>query len=61
MEIESEITKEEFDRYELVRLSGLYNMIMNAHDAMMAAALYRDKYLEIQKNYTALKEKFYGK
>lgn len=59
--MKSEITKEEFDRYESVRLSGLYNMIMNAHDAMIAAELYRDKYLEILKNYTALKEKFYGK
>ena len=59
--MKSEITKEEFDRYETVRESGLYNMIMNAHDAMLAADLYRDKYLEIQKNYTALKEKFYGK
>ena len=55
-----EITKEEFDRYETVRESGLYNMIMNAHDAMLAADLYRDKYLEIQKNYATLKEKFYG-
>ena len=56
-----EITKEEFDRYETVRESGLYNMIMNAHDAMLAAGLHRDKYIEIQKNYTALREKFYGK
>jgi len=55
-----EITKEEFDRYETVRESGLYNMIMNAHDAMLAAGLHRDKYLEIQKNYATLKEKFYG-
>ena len=56
-----EITKEEFDRYETVRESGLYNMIMNAHDAMLAAGLHRDKYIEIQKNYTVLREKFYGK
>ena len=55
-----EITKQEFDKYEVVRRSGLFNMIMNAHDAMLAAGLHRDKYMEIQKNYAALKEKFYG-
>lgn len=54
-----EITKEKFDRYELVRESGRYNMIMDAIHAMAAANLTRDEYMEILKNHAQYREKFY--
>jgi len=54
-----EITKEKFDRYESVRESGRYNMIMEAIHAMAAANLTRDEYLEILKNHAQYREKFY--
>jgi hypothetical protein len=43
-------------RYEEVRASGRYNMVMNARDAMAEAMLEEDEYFFVLKNYGALKK-----
>ena len=45
------ITKEEFLKYEKVRQSGKYNMIMDAAAAWKAAGLARCQYFDIIENY----------
>lgn len=52
-----EITKEEFERYEEVRVSGRTNMFMvsNVEDL---SGLDKDKILFIMKNYTELSKKY---
>ncbi len=52
------ITKEQFLRYEKVRLSGKYNMITEMLYASKEARLTKEQYLEIIKNYSELKEKY---
>lgn len=53
-----DITKQEFEAYVLVQMSGQYNMIMDARDAMDDAGLDQDTYFSIIKNYGYLKNKF---
>ena len=53
MEVSADVTKDEFLRYEVVRRGGVYNMIMDASQAMAVAKLTRDKYFDIIKNYDA--------
>ena len=55
-----DITKQEFEAYVLVQMSGQYNMIMDARDAMDDAGLDQDTYFSIIKNYGYLKNKFGG-
>jgi hypothetical protein len=52
------ITKSEFNRYRKVQHSGRFNMIMQAHDAAIAANLSPEKYRAICQNYSALSEKY---
>lgn len=53
-----DITKEEFDLYRNVQMSGEYNMITQASDAMEAADLDKETYWTIIKNYSYLRQKF---
>ena len=46
-----DITKQEFEAYVLVQMSGQYNMIMEATSAMKDAGLTREEYFDIIKNY----------
>lgn len=50
--------KEMFERYEKVRKSGKYNMVMNAVEAMKAAGLKQDEYLTILRHYTEFAKEF---
>lgn len=50
--------KEMFERYEKVRISGEYNMIMDAGLAMMAAGLTQTEYIYVIKNYKELAKKY---
>ena len=50
--------KEKFLRYEEVRLSGKYNMIMEWVDACIEADLNKEDYLYIIEHYSELKEKY---
>lgn len=52
-----ELTKEDFDRYEDVRLGGRWNMF--ASQAIRATGLGKEKYLAVLRNYSALKRKYY--
>lgn len=49
-----------FLKYEAVRQSGKYNMIMDAAQAMIEADLTKDEYFYVIHNYSDLKER-YGK
>lgn len=53
-----EITKEMFLRYEKVRLSGKYNMIMDSELARNKANLSKEEYIEIIKNYSVYKKMY---
>lgn len=50
--------KEMFNRYEKVRISGEYNMIMDAGYAMVAAGLTQSEYIYVIKNYAELAKKY---
>ena len=50
--------KEMFERYEKVRKSGKYNMVMDAVEAMKAAGLKQDEYLTVVRRYTEFEKKF---
>ena len=52
------ITKEEFLKYEKVRQSGKYNMIMDAAAAWTAAGLARCQYFDIIENYSTYYNKY---
>ena len=52
------ITKEKFESYRRVQYSGMYNMIMQAREAMVAAGLNKEDYWDIIKNYNKYYEKF---
>lgn len=52
------ITKEMFEAYVSVQMSGKYNMLMNAHEAADEAGLSIADYMAIIKNYSELKKKF---
>lgn len=52
------ITKEMFLRYEKVRLSGKYNMIMDSEAARTEAYLSKEEYLEIIKQYSVYKKMY---
>lgn len=56
--MELEVTKEEFQSYERVRKSGLYNMMMEAPFAAEAADLPNTRYWKVLKNYEACAEKW---
>lgn len=50
--------KEMFERYEKVRESGKYNMVMDAIEAMKAAGLKENEYLTVVRHYTELDKKY---
>jgi hypothetical protein len=50
--------KEMFERYEKVRKSGEYNMVMDAGLAMMAAGLTQTEYIYVIENYNELAKKY---
>ena len=50
--------KQIFERYEKVRLSGKYNMIMEANNAMDEAGLKPCDYYYAMFNYALLKRKY---
>ena len=54
------ITKRKFMEYEKVRLSGKYNMIIEADKAMKEAKLTKEEYLEIIRRYEKYKKEFLG-
>lgn len=54
-----EITQEDFEAYEDIRASGVTNM-MALRTVSELSGLDRDQILAIQKDYTALKEKYCG-
>lgn len=49
---------EQFKRYEAVRVSGKFNMIMNAREAAAEAELSFDDYMFIINHYSELYKKF---
>ena len=53
--------KQIFERYEKVRLSGKYNMINEANDAMDEARLKPSDYYYAMFNYNLLFKKYGGK
>lgn len=53
--------KQIFERYEKVRLSGKYNMINEANDAMDEAGLKPSDYYYAMFNYNLLFKKYGGK
>lgn len=55
------ITKEKFESYYRVQMSGRYNMIMQATLAMLAAGLTREEYFECIKNYKMYYNEFIEK
>ena len=55
-----ELTRDDLRRYEAVRKSGLFNMMMQAQDAAECAGLGMETYLGVLKHYNALMEKFPG-
>ena len=57
MEGRKMITKEEFEAYEAVRLSGVTNMC-NTTVVSELSGLDREKIMDIMKNYTDLNTKF---
>jgi len=52
-----EITKEDFERYEEVRLGGTTNMFL-VNNVVALSGLTREKIFEIMNNYEELREKF---
>lgn len=50
--------KQIFERYEKVRLSGKYNMIMESNQAMKEAGLQPSDYYYAMFNYDILKRKY---
>lgn len=54
------VTKETFDAFETARLSGNYNMVMDASIVMRNYFITKKDYLYILDHYSELKEKFYG-
>lgn len=55
--IKMEITKEDFERYEEVRLGGTTNMFL-VNNVVALSGLTREKIFEIMNNYEELREKF---
>lgn len=55
-----EVTKEEFDRYTIVRDSLRYHMELDSFKAAVKAMIDLDTYWTIHDNYDELKQKFYG-
>lgn len=53
--------KEIYNRYEAVRKSGAYNMIMDARATANAADLTSEEYSYAIKNYTKLREQYGSK
>ena len=54
----NKINKAMFAKYERVRKSGRWNMIMNAREAADEAALSIETYMGVLHNYAALMKKF---
>jgi hypothetical protein len=52
-----EISKEEFDRYENVRESGVTNMF-NVSNVAALSGLHKEKVISIMKNYSKLYEQY---
>lgn len=50
--------KEMFERYEKVRKSGEYNMVMDAGLAMMAAGLTQTEYITVLQHYVEFAKEF---
>jgi len=56
--MESKVTREMVKRYESVRSSGRYNMVMNASDAAAEIGCDIQTYFQILDNYSELMKKF---
>ena len=54
------LRKKDFEAFERVRKSGIYNMIMEAHQAAGEAGLGIAIYMGVLKNYEALMKKYPG-
>ena len=54
----SQVTKEQFEAYRDVQMSGKYNMF--TPDAMLATGLDKTTYFEIIDKYSKYKEQFEG-
>lgn len=54
----AEITRNEFERFESVRRSGRWNMLMESRSAANEADLSHDTYMAILQDYTRLAERF---
>ena len=52
-----DITKEEFEKYEKARMSGVTNMF-DIHNVEILSGLMRDKIFEIMKNYNVLSAQY---
>lgn len=52
------VTKEDFLSYEEARLSGEFNMVMDAHRVMSIYGIEKDIYWEIIRNYSELAKKY---
>ena len=54
----SEVTKEEFEAYKRVQVSGMYNMY--TPEAIRETGLDKDTYFNVIKNYSELNKKYSG-
>ena len=52
------VSKTDFLSYEKARLSGEFNMIMNAHKVMSEYSIDKDTYWDIIRNYSELSKKY---
>ena len=50
--------KDNFKKYVAVQYSGIYNMLMNANDAMELAGLNKNDYWYVIEHYSELKEEY---
>ena len=52
------VTKADFLSYEKARLSGEFNMIMDAYKVMSEYSIDKDTYWDIIRNYSELSKKY---
>lgn len=58
MDITGNVTRQEFQAYKEVQMSGIYNMMMEQVYARQEAGLDEDTYEAILLNYSELEEKY---
>ena len=54
------VTKVDFQSYYAAQMSGMYNMVMDAHQVMSTYGIEKDTYWEIIRNYKKYYNEFIG-